>query len=144
MQQQPVSLRHHAVRLFGLAVLALAVAGCGTVDSLLRNMQSPIVRFEAWNRTLDPVTLTDADGKVLEIEACGHAVAELFNVEQVRIDTAAGYVSGFGSRGLAPTGEQFLVLVAAPGESFPTATAPASIPLCEGHPAAQPSGSLQP
>lgn len=132
------------MRVVGLAVLVFVVAGCSSVEGFLRDLQSPFVRFEVWNRTLDEVTLTDSEGTRLVVPACDHAVAESLKVDRVRIHTQVGYVSGFGSRGLEPTGRQFLVLVAAPGESFPTAVEPLAIPPCVGHPDAQPGVFLDP
>lgn len=132
------------MRFLGLALVALALAGCSSIDGFLRDLNPPIVRFEVWNRTLDEVTLTDANGTRLEVPACGYAEAAAFRVDRVRVHTRVGYVNGFGSGGLEPPGRQFMVLVAADGESFPTAEAPLEIPPCAGHPNAQPGVFLDP
>jgi hypothetical protein len=132
------------VRVVGLAVIALSLAGCSSIEGLLRDVNPPIVRFEVWNRTLDDVTLTDANGTRLHVAACGHGEAAAFRVDGVRVHTKVGYVFGFGSGGLQPPGHQFLVLVEADGESFPTAVEPTAIPPCAGHPHAQPGVFLDP
>jgi hypothetical protein len=132
------------VRFVGPALVALMVAGCTSIEGFLRDVNPPIVRFEVWNRTLDDVTLTDADGTRLVVAACDHGEAEAFRVDRVRVHTEVGYVFGFGSGGLEPPGRQFMVLVAADGESFPTAVAPSAIPPCAGHPDAQPGVFLDP
>jgi hypothetical protein len=132
------------VRFAWLALVALTLAGCSSIDGFLRDLNPPIVRFEVWNRTLDDVTLTDANGKRLEVPACEHAEAAAFRVDRVRVHTKVGYVFGFGSGGLEPPGRQFMVLVAADGESFPTATEPTAIPPCAGHPNSQPGVFLDP
>ena len=132
------------MRHIGLAVLAFTLVGCSEISGFIRDLDPPIVRFEVWNRTLDDVTLTDERGVQLEVPACDHAVAAAFRVDLVRVHTNVGYVFGFGSGGLEPPGRQFLVLIAADGESFPTATEPVEIPPCAGHPSAQPGVFLDP
>ena len=126
------------MRFLLLIAIAVTLAGCSAVDGLLRQAESSVVRFEVWNRTLDDVVLTDAAGQELNVLACDTALAVSFDVEVVRIHTDVGYVSGFGSKGVGSTGRQFLVLVAEPGESFPTPDRPVVLPVCEGHPDAQP------
>jgi hypothetical protein len=132
------------VRFLGQALLSLTLAGCSSIDGFLRDLNPPIVRFEVWNRTLDDVTLTDANGAKLEVPACDHAVAAAFRVDRVRVHTKVGYVHAFGSGGLEPPGRQYMVIVAADGESFPTAVEPEVIPACAGHPNAQPGVFLDP
>ena len=132
------------MRLLGPALLALSLAGCSSIDGFFRDLNPPIVRFEVWNRTLDDVTLTDANGARLEVRACDHAVVDSFRVDHVKVHTSIGYVFGFGSGGLEPAGRQFMVIVAADGESFPTAVAPDVIPACAGHPDSQPGVFLDP
>jgi hypothetical protein len=132
------------MRIAALALLGTLLAGCSSIDGFLRDVQSPLVRFEVWNTTLDAVRLTDGEGRDLEVAACGHAIAAEFRVDQVRVHTVVGYVWGFGSSGLDNTGRQYLVVVAADGESFPTAIQPLAIPPCVGHPNAQPGVFLEP
>lgn len=132
------------MRFAGLVVVAAALAGCSSVDGFLRDLNPPIVRFEVWNRTLDDVVLTDGDGANLEVPACDHAVADAFRVDQVRVHTKVGYVWGFGSGGDSATGRQYLVIVAADGESFPTPVMPIVLPACLGHPNAQPGVFIDP
>jgi hypothetical protein len=132
------------VHFIGLVFVTILLAGCSSIDDFLRDLDPPIVRLEVWNRTLDDVTLTDADGRRLEVHACDRAEAAAFRVDMVRVHTKVGYVFGFGSGGLEPGGRQFMVVVAADGESFPTAEAPLVIPPCAGHPNAQPGVFLDP
>ena len=124
-------------RCLWLAWLAAVLAGC----NVLRVPEVPvIVRLEVWNRTLDPMFLLDPDGRVLSVDACGDAVADQFRVNDVTVRTDAGYVFGFGSAGSGAFGSaaQYLVLVAADGESFPTNDRPVALPACQGHPHFQP------
>ena len=119
-----------------LACVGLILAGCGPIDSMLRPPDAPaVVRFEVWNRTLDPVFLLDADDRVLSVDACGHAVAEQLRVNKVDVRMDAGIVFSFSGASVAPTGApQYLVVVAAVGESVPSAQRPVGLPACHGHP----------
>ena len=132
--------------MWSLATLALAMSvlgGCSAIGGVLRTPQAHSVRFEVWNRTLDAVTLTDAAGRRLEVAACDHGVADVFRIDEVRVHTNVGYVWGFGAGGNDPA-PQYLVIVAADGESFPTLERPAVRPPCAGHPNAQPGVFLDP
>ena len=111
--------------------LATALAGCGVLDELA----STVVPLEVWNRTLDPMFLVDGEGRRIDVPGCGHADAQSMDVEHVWVHTDVGYVYGFGTHGSA---SQYLVLVAADGESDLTTSPPLSVPPCQGHPNAQP------
>ena len=109
-------------------VVAALTAGC------LPRVPVPL---EAWNRTTVPILLVDQDGRRLAVPACGHAGPLAMSLLRVDIQTARGFVSGFGTDAAAP---QFLVVVAAPGGSELSEIRPQELPGCRGEPVAQPSG----
>jgi hypothetical protein len=134
MLHAPTTRPSHARRAVGAGlclVLGALVAGCGIVGEL----SSPIVPLEVWNTTHEPIFLIDEAGRRIDVPACGHADAQLMDVSLVKVRTEVGYVYGFGTRGPE---KQFLVFVAADGESDLTTIPPVAIPPCQGVPNAQP------
>jgi len=82
------------------------------------------------------VFLVDAENRLISVPACGHAEAAPMAADMVEIRMDAGRISTFGSRGTGSP--QYLVVVAAPGESFPSNQRPAALPACAGHPSVVP------
>jgi hypothetical protein len=117
-----------------LALGSIVLAGCTAIDGLFRG--DPIRQMEVWNQTLDDVFLIDDDGRLISVPACGHAAAAPLAVDRVDLRTDAGRISTFASRGIP--GSQYLVVVAAQGESFPTNQRPVALPPCAGHPTVVP------
>lgn len=130
------------MRVLLLVATTLVVGGCSAIADFVSNLNPPIVRLEVWNRTLDDATLTDRNGKRLEVPACGHAIAETFRVDLVRVHTTVGYVFGFASGGEGR--RQYLVLVPGQAESFPSATQPTTFRPCLDHLDSQPGVFLDP
>jgi hypothetical protein len=117
-----------------LALGSIVLAGCAAIEGLVQG--DPIVLMEVWNQTLDDVFLIDDDGRLISVPACGHAEAALLRVDRVELRTDGGRISTFGSRGVR--GSQFLIVVAAQGESFPSNQRPVALPPCAGHPTVVP------
>jgi hypothetical protein len=135
-------IRNRLVPLMGRgAVVVTLLGGCGAIDDLPNVPQLPVVvPFEVWNRTEEAVFLLDADGRRLDVPACAGAAVDAFKVNRVDVRTDRGYVFAFGSAGDGPLASrpQFLVVVAADGQSFPESERPVELPPCRGRPNAQP------
>ena len=121
--------------LLSLATAALLLQGCSLLGRV--DLHGPaIVRLEVWNQTLDDVFLVDPAGRLISAPACGHAEPAQIDVSRVELRIDGGRITTFGSAGMG--GPQYLVVVAAEGESFPTEARPVRLPPCAGHPIAVP------
>lgn len=129
------------IRFLALAILALStLAGCRAIGEVFRPPEIPAyARLEVWNRTSQDVFLMDTDRTRLDVPACGHAIADRFRMNEVRVRTADGYVSGFGSSNEGS--RQYMVLVATSGASFPSSSPPVQLPPCAGRPVSQPEST---
>jgi hypothetical protein len=128
--------RHWTVRATaGLTCLAsFALSAC---SMLTRVPTVPaIVQLEVWNRTLDDVFLVDDQGSLISVPACGHAESAPLSVTKVELRMDAGLITTFGSSGTADP--QYLVVVAAAREAFPSTRRPVALPACAGHPTVVP------
>ena len=123
-------------RLVAAVCLALVVGGCGTIDQMLGREDAQNTRFEVWNQTLDPVFLVDPKGRILSLDACGHAIANEFDLTSVEVRTEAGAFHTFGAAGNGAL-PGYLVIVAT-GESALFTDRPPALPPCEGHPLVPP------
>lgn len=113
-----------------LATVAAQTTGCSTVGADLP--RATVTRLEVWNRTLQPIWLTDAERLVLRVPACGRAAAPSYAVDRVEIRTEDGYVATFGAAepDPRPPRPQYLVVTASPGPFEPLADLP-EVPLPE-------------
>lgn len=128
-------------RLVTVLLAPTLLAGCGVIGDLPAGPELPVVvAFEVWNRTQEDAFLIDRAGRRLDVPACGHAAIEAFEVNKVEVRTDRGYVSAFVSAGGGAfrARAQYLVFVAADGESFPATDRPIELPPCRGRPNAQP------
>jgi hypothetical protein len=120
-------------RVLFLCGAILALAGCDVAREVLQ--VQPIAPIEVWNTTTEPIFLIDDDGRRIDVPACGHAESRELRLDRVQVRTAAGYIYAFGTQ---PAGaSQYLVFVAADGESDLTTVPPVAIPPCRGRPNVQ-------
>jgi hypothetical protein len=118
--------------------LALTVGACTAVNDLVNPPKPVVVELQVWNRTLDPIFLINQQGQRLDVPACGHAIAERFQVNRVEVRTEQGFYFGSGTTGAGDAGRpQSMVITSKPGDSR-DAVDPAALPPCEGHPEVQP------
>lgn len=114
-------------------ILGLAAMGCGVIEGPVNQPRTLVVELQAWNRTLDPIFLIDAEGRRLDVPACGHAIAPRFTVNRVEVRTEAGFYFGTGTTGVGDPGRpQQMIITDTPGDSR-DALDPTDLPPCEGH-----------
>jgi hypothetical protein len=114
-----------------MAAAAVLLQACSMLGQM--DVRGPaIVQLEVWNRTLDDVFLLDPSGRLINVPACGHAAPAALDVSLVELRTDGGRISTFANSG-SPS-PQYLIVVFAQGESFPTNQRPVALPPCFGHP----------
>jgi hypothetical protein len=114
------------------------MSGCTSVSDLVNPPKPVIVQLQVWNRTLDPIFVVDQNGKRLDVPACGHAIGDQFQVNQLEVRTERGFYFGSGTSGAGDANRpQVMVITSTPGDSR-AAVDPATLPPCEGHPEVQP------
>jgi hypothetical protein len=113
-------------RLARTCLAVLTLAGCGAIDG------GRIVPLEVWNRTLEPIFVSDDDGRQIDVPACGHAGPKLLRMDVVMVHGKADR-NGLGFHASADGAPQYLVFAVAPAGLDLTTIRPIDLPPCEGH-----------
>ena len=132
------------IRRFAAGLVLLTSAACSLVPAELRpRFHGSDVPLTVWNRTVAPLFLVDADGRRVEVPACGTASAAAFDLDRVELRHERGYIRTFG---LGVSGERavhhYFVITSRPDlepfERFnPGPVRPTELPRCEGVPMIQ-------
>ncbi len=78
------------------AALSVFLSGCALIDQLSDDTSPIVADIEVFNRTTSDIFYIAADGKRLDVPACGSASDPTFRIDAVRVRTEEGYIRGFG------------------------------------------------
>ena len=117
----------------------LLLSACGLADHLPLIGSAVVADLEVFNRTQIDIFLIDADGKRLDVPACGSARDRFFRIDNVRVRTESGYIRGFGGGDHVLEGQRvFVIEVPTTWDStVPTLGSPDRLPPCDGLPQVQ-------